>query len=209
MASKKTRSKSATKKSPAKTARKAASKKTAAAKPARKAVKKAAKTASKKSTVKAAPGISSLVGKAAPDFTMPLDDGGAVSLKDLKGKRAVLYFYPKDDTPGCTAEACAFRDNLPDFTGAGAIIIGVSKDSPDSHKKFRKKFGLNFPLASDTNKVCEAYGVWKLKNMYGRTYMGVERSTFVIDQDGIVRAEWRRVSVPGHAEEVKQALAAL
>lgn len=193
----------AKKKAAKKTAKKAAPKR-AKKKPAR----KAAKPASRKAAVKPKPGMT-LAGKAAPDFSMPLDDGGTVSRASLKGKPFVLYFYPKDDTPGCTAEACAFRDMLPDFSDAGTIVIGVSKDSTKSHQKFRQKFGLNFPLASDTDSVCEAFGVWKEKNMYGRTYMGVERSTFLVDQDGIVRAEWRKVSVPGHADEVKKALQGL
>jgi peroxiredoxin Q/BCP len=185
--------------------KKAVRKKTKA--PPRKTAKKAARKAAPRAA-KRAP-IANLAGKAAPAFTMPADDGSTVSLAGLKGKRVVLYFYPKDDTPGCTAEACAFRDELPAFTGTGAVIIGVSKDNPASHRKFRDKFGLNFPLASDTSGVCEAYGVWKEKSMYGRKYMGIERSTFVIDEDGIVRAEWRKVSVPGHATEVKNALQSL
>jgi peroxiredoxin Q/BCP len=172
--------------------------------------KKAAKRTAKKSAPKPAKAkISTLAGKAAPAFTMPMDDGTTVSLKDLRGKRVVLYFYPKDDTPGCTTEACAFRDNLPAFTRGDAVIIGVSKDNSASHQKFRKKYNLNFPLASDTSGVCEKYGVWKEKNMYGRKYMGIERSTFLIDEEGKVRAEWRKVSVPGHADEVKNALQSL
>ncbi len=186
----------------------AKSKKTA---PKKKAVKKVVKKASKKTSKKAAPAprAKSLLGKPAPDFSMPMDDGSTVALKDLRGKRVVLYFYPKDDTPGCTVEACAFRDGLPKFSASNAAIIGVSKDSVASHQKFKNKFKLNFPLASDTTKVSEAYGVWKQKSMYGRTYMGVERSTFVIDENGVVRAEWRKVSVPGHAEEVRKALEVL
>lgn len=149
----------------------------------------------------------SLVGKAAPAFTMPLDDGSTVSLKSLRGQPVVLYFYPKDDTTGCTAEACDFRDRMTAFKGA--TVIGVSKDPIKSHQKFKAKYNLTFPLASDDSGVCEAYGVWKEKSMYGRKFMGIERSTFIIDKDGKVRAEWRKVSVPGHAEEVKQALRAL
>jgi peroxiredoxin Q/BCP len=174
---------------------------------AKKAVKKTAKKAAKKSVKK--PNIASLAGKQAPAFSMPTDEGKTVSLKDFAGKRVVLYFYPKDDTPGCTTQACAFRDMMPDFKGTGAVIIGVSKDSVASHKKFRTKYGLTFPLASDTSGVAEKYGVWKEKNMYGRKYMGVERSTFLIDESGVVRAEWRKVSVPGHADEVKNALQSL
>ena len=168
--------------------------------PAKKApVKKAAKPAAKPSA--------SLVGKAAPAFTMPMDDGSTLSLKTLRGKNVVLYFYPKDDTTGCTAEACDFRDRMTAFKGA--VVIGVSKDPVKSHVKFKAKYALNFPLASDDSGVCEAYGVWKEKSMYGRKYMGVERSTFIIDKGGVVRAEWRKVSVTGHAEEVKQALRGL
>ncbi len=180
------------------------------------AVKKAKKKAAKVKAKAKAPAKSvkaptkasakSLLGKTAPDFTMPPDDGKALSLKSLRGKRVVLYFYPKDDTPGCTVEACAFRDGLPDFSKAKAVVIGVSKDTVASHQKFKKKFQLNFALASDDSNVCEAYGVWGEKSMYGRTYMGIERSTFIIDEKGIVRAEWRKVRVPGHADEVTQTL---
>ncbi len=173
---------------------------------AKKAAKKIAKTAKGVTKPTAA---KSLLGKPAPNFSLPLDDGGTLSLTSLRGKRVVLYFYPKDDTPGCTVEACAFRDRLPGFSGANAAVIGVSKDSVASHSKFRTKFKLNFPLASDDGKVCEAYGVWKQKSMYGRTYMGIERSTFIIDEHGSVRAEWRKVSVAGHADEVSKALAVL
>ncbi len=150
------------------------------------------------------------VGDKAPDFTLPADNGGKASLKALKGKPVVLYFYPKDDTSGCTAEACAFRDALPDFSKAKAAIIGISRDSVSSHDKFRKKHGLTFPLASDEDgKVCEAYGVWVEKSMYGRKYMGIERATFLIDGKGVVRNVWRKVKVPGHAKEVLEAVASL
>ncbi len=182
---------------------KAKSKKPALKKVVKKAVKKAAPKAAKKAS---AP-VSSLVGKAAPAFTMPLDDGSTVSLKDLRGQPVVLYFYPKDDTTGCTAQACDFRDRMTAFKGA--TVLGVSKDPIKSHQKFKAKYSLTFPLASDDSGVAEAYGVWKEKSMYGRKYMGIERSTFIIDKDGKVRAEWRKVSVPGHAEEVKQALRGL
>jgi len=147
------------------------------------------------------------IGKKAPAFSLPTDGGGKVSLKDLKGKKVVLYFYPKDDTPGCTAEACAFRDSLPDFSKVKATVIGVSKDSVASHEKFKKKYKLPFPLAADTDgKVCEAYGVWVEKSMYGRKYMGIERATFLIDEKGIVRNVWRKVKVGGHADEVLEAM---
>jgi thioredoxin-dependent peroxiredoxin len=143
------------------------------------------------------------VGDKAPDFTLPTDGGGKVSLKDLKGKKLVLYFYPKDDTPGCTTEACGFRDALPDFSKVKAAIVGISKDSAASHDKFKTKFKLPFPLASDEDgKVCEAYGTWVEKSMYGKTYMGIERSTFLIDETGVIRNIWRKVKADGHAAEV-------
>jgi len=150
------------------------------------------------------------IGDKAPDFAMPTDGGGKVSLKSLKGKPVVLYFYPKDDTSGCTAEACAFRDILPDFSKLDAAVIGVSRDSVESHQKFKEKYQLSFPLASDADgSVTEAYGVWGEKSMYGRKYMGIERSTFLIDKNGIIRDIWRKVKVPGHAAEVLDALSKL
>lgn len=149
-------------------------------------------------------------GSPAPDFTMPTDGGGTVRLADLKGRKVVLYFYPKDDTSGCTKEACGFRDLLPDFTGVDAVVIGVSKDSVASHDKFKSKYDLPFTLASDqTGEVCERYGVWVEKSMYGRKYMGIDRATFLIDGDGVVRRAWRKVKVPGHVEEVLEAARAL
>jgi peroxiredoxin Q/BCP len=150
------------------------------------------------------------IGDKAPDFAMPTDGGGKISLKSLKGKPVVLYFYPKDDTSGCTAEACAFRDILPDFSKLDAAVIGVSRDSVESHQKFKEKYQLSFPLASDADgSVTEAYGVWGEKSMYGRKYMGIERSTFLIDKNGIIRDIWRKVKVPGHAAEVLDALSKL
>jgi peroxiredoxin Q/BCP len=150
------------------------------------------------------------IGDKAPDFTMATDGGGKVSLKALRGKPVVLYFYPKDDTSGCTAEACAFRDTLPDFSKLEATVIGVSRDPVKSHEKFKEKYGLPFPLASDEDgKVTDAYGVWVEKSMYGRNYMGIERSTFLIDKSGVIRNIWRKVKVPGHAGEVLQAVEAL
>jgi peroxiredoxin Q/BCP len=150
------------------------------------------------------------VGDKAPSFTLPADGGGKVSLKDLKGKTVVLYFYPKDDTSGCTAEACAFRDALPDFSKVKAEIIGISRDPVKSHDKFKAKYDLPFPLASDEDgKLCEAYGTWVEKSMYGRKYMGIERSTFLIDGKGVIRNVWRKVKVPGHADEVLKAAQAL
>ncbi|MDH5722259.1 MAG: thioredoxin-dependent thiol peroxidase [Alphaproteobacteria bacterium] len=149
-------------------------------------------------------------GDKAPDFTLPTDGGGDITLSGLKGKNVVLYFYPKDDTPGCTTESCGFRDALPDFEGLNAQIIGLSKCSVKKHDKFKEKYKLNFPLASDENgSACEEYGAWVEKSMYGRKYMGIERSTFLIDEDGIIAKIWRKVKVPGHVEDVQKALAGL
>ena len=143
------------------------------------------------------------VGKPAPDFTLADQNGKPVTLSKLKGAPVVLYFYPKDDTPGCTNEACSFRDAFADFKKAGATILGVSPDGSESHAKFAKKFSLPFSLLADTgNKVCEAYGVWKEKNMYGRKYMGVERTTVVIDPKGVVRKVFPKVKVDGHSAAV-------
>lgn len=142
-------------------------------------------------------------GDKAPDFVLPTDGGGEVSLSGMEGKTLILYFYPKDNTPGCTTEACAFRDAQPNFSKIGAEVIGVSKDSVRKHDNFKKKHGLTFRLASDAdNDVCERYGVWKEKSMYGRKFMGIERSTFLIDGNGIVRKVWRKVKVAGHADAV-------
>ena len=150
------------------------------------------------------------VGDKAPDFSMATDGGGTVTLTGLKGKKVVLYFYPKDDTPGCTKEACAFRDAMPDFSGIDAEIIGVSKDPVSKHDKFKAKHNLPFTLASDEKSdVCERFGVWVEKNMYGKKYMGIERATFLIDGDGVVQNVWRKVKVPGHAQAVLEAVRAL
>ncbi len=150
------------------------------------------------------------VGTQAPDFTLPTDGNGSVTLSALKGKPVVLYFYPKDDTSGCTAEACQFRDMQPDFSGADAVIIGLSKDSVASHDKFKQKYELPFTLAADTEgTACEAYGVWVEKSMYGKKYMGIERATFLINREGIIAKIWRKVKVPGHGADVLKALAAL
>jgi peroxiredoxin Q/BCP len=150
--------------------------------------------------------VSVEIGKPAPDFTLPADGGGRIRLKDQRGKKVVLYFYPKDDTSGCTAEACGFRDRMPELARHGISVIGVSRDSVASHDKFKTKYGLPFSLASDLDgKVCEAYGTWIEKSMYGRRYMGVDRATFLIDEKGVVRAVWRKVKVPGHVEEVLKA----
>ena len=149
-------------------------------------------------------------GDKAPDFTLPTDGGGTVSLKKLKGQKIVLYFYPKDDTSGCTKEAMAFNALKSKFAKANTEIIGVSADSPQSHDKFKAKYDLTFTLASDEPKdMLEAYGVWVEKSMYGRKYMGVERTTFLIDGKGKIREIWRKVKVPGHAEAVLEAAKAL
>jgi len=149
-------------------------------------------------------------GDKAPAFTLPTDGGGTVSLAKLRGKKVILYFYPKDDTPGCTKEACGFRDNLPKFTKTDAVVIGVSKDSVKRHDNFKAKYKLPFTLAADEDgKVCEAYGVWVEKSLYGRKYMGIERATFLIDEKGVVRQVWHKVKVDGHAEEVLAAAKAL
>ena len=149
-------------------------------------------------------------GDRAPDFELPTDGGGHTRLMDLKGKAVVLYFYPKDDTSGCTAEAIAFNGLRGKFAAAGTALIGVSPDNAASHEKFKRKHDLQFALAADPERTAiEAYGVWKEKSMYGRKYFGVERSTFLIGRDGRLAKVWRKVKVPGHAEEVLAAAKAL
>ncbi len=149
-------------------------------------------------------------GNKAPSFSLPATDGRTISLNALKGRKVVLYFYPKDDTSGCTLEAQNFQALRQDFAKAETEIIGVSPDSLKSHDKFRVKYGLEFPLASDEAKaVLEAYGVWVEKSMYGRKYMGVERTTVLIDRDGNIARIWNKVKVPGHAKEVLEAARAL
>jgi peroxiredoxin Q/BCP len=149
-------------------------------------------------------------GDRAPAFRASDQEGRTVSSSDLKGKPYVLYFYPKDDTPGCTREACTFRDLLPRFLSKRVEVLGVSPDSVESHDRFKNKYGLNFRLLSDRDKaLCEAYGVWVKKQNYGREYMGVERSTFLIDQKGVVRKAWRKVKVDGHGQDVLAALSDL
>lgn len=143
------------------------------------------------------------IGDRAPDFTLPTDTGDNIKLSKLKGSPIVLFFYPKDDTSGCTAEAKSFTELGPDFAAAGAKVIGISPDSAASHAKFKSKHGLDVVLAADEEKsVVEAYGVWVEKSMYGRKYMGVERSTVLIDAKGRIAEFWRKVKVPGHAAEV-------
>lgn len=150
------------------------------------------------------------VGDKAPRFKLPTDGGDQIALGDLKGEIVILYFYPKDDTSGCTKEALAFSKDARRFRSAGARIIGISKDSPASHDKFKKKYGLKVALASDEEvKTASAYGVWVEKSMYGRRYMGMERATFLIDGKGVIRQIWRKVKVPGHSDEVLAAIKAL
>jgi peroxiredoxin Q/BCP len=148
-------------------------------------------------------------GKKAPDFTAATG-GGKLKLSDLRGKPVVLYFYPKDDTPGCTTEACGFRDSAAEFKKLKAQVVGVSKDSVARHDKFKAKYQLNFPLVSDEDgKICEKYGTWIEKSLYGRKYMGIDRATFLIDKDGVVRKIWHKVKVNGHVDAVAEALKAL
>ncbi len=146
-------------------------------------------------------------GDEAPGFDLPSSTGGKVKLNDFRGKKVVLYFYPEDDTPGCTREACSFRDNMPKFEALDATILGVSRDSLKSHEKFIAKYGLNFTLLSDEElKVHKLYDTWRLKNLYGREYWGTERSTFVIDEKGKIKKIFRKVRVDGHEQQVLQAL---
>lgn len=150
------------------------------------------------------------IGSKAPAFTLPTDGGDSVSLTALKGQPVILYFYPKDDTSGCTAEACDFNDNLSKFKRSGAVVIGVSKDSVKSHDKFKTKYDLKFTLASDEDgTVCNDYGVWVEKSMYGKKYMGIERTTFLIDGSGKITHVWNKVKVSGHVDEVLTALKSL
>lgn len=142
------------------------------------------------------------VGDKLPAFKGETADG-PISSKDLKGSNAVIYFYPKDDTPGCTIEACAFRDNLPKFTKMNAKVFGVSKDDLKSHAKFTEKFELPFVLISDNDgSICDSFGTWVEKKNYGKTYMGIERATYLVDKDGVIQQIWRNVKANGHAEEV-------
>lgn len=146
-------------------------------------------------------------GTPAPDFSLPSDGGDVLSLTQLKGKKVVLYFYPKDSTPGCTREGEDFRDLHDAFTARGAVVLGVSRDSVKRHQNFKAKHGFPFPLLSDEDgAVCTAYGVWVLKKNYGREYMGIERATFLIDETGTVEKIWRKVKVKGHAQEVLDTL---
>lgn len=149
-------------------------------------------------------------GDKAPKFALPADDGTVVTSNSLRGKNTILYFYPKDDTPGCTKEACDFRDAFPRFGNVGAEVIGVSPDSVESHRKFKKKFSLPFRLLADEDhQLADQFGVWKEKSMYGRQYMGIERTTVIIDRNGRVARIFPKVRVPGHIEEVETALRGL
>ena len=150
------------------------------------------------------------IGGAAPDFSLPASGGQIVSLADLRGQHVVLFFYPKDDTPGCTKEAISFTEHRAAFEAAGAVVLGLSKDTPAKHDRFIAKHGLGVTLLSDQDgAVIEAYGSWVEKSMYGRTYMGIDRSTFLIDAEGVLRRAWRKVKVKGHADEVLAAVQAL
>ena len=156
-----------------------------------------------KASEPAGEGIALDVGDAAPSFVLQDHAGTMISSESLRGSSYVIYFYPKDDTPGCTLEACGFRDSTPRFSAKGVKVLGVSPDSPEVHARFRKKYGLTFPLLSDPEKtLAKAYGVWVKKQNYGREYMGVERSTFAVDRHGVIRKVWRKVRVPGHVDDV-------
>ena len=147
-----------------------------------------------------------IAGQPAPGFTLPRDGGGSITLSDLRPKPVALFFYPKDDPSGCTKEAIAFTELLGAFEDAGGFVLGISKDSVEKHDKFREKHGLKVPLLSDADGgVCEAYGTWVEKSMYGKTYMGIERSTYLIDAAGQIAQVWRKVKVPGHVEAVLEA----
>ena len=147
--------------------------------------------------------MSLTVGDKAPDFTIATDGSGTFSLSEMRGHNVIIYFYPKDDTPGCTKEACEFRDSLPDFSNFSSKIIGISKDTVAKHDKFKSKYDLPFTLGADLEgDVCEVYGTWVEKSMYGRQYMGIERATFLVDKEGVLQGIWRKVKVKGHVEEV-------
>jgi peroxiredoxin Q/BCP len=149
-------------------------------------------------------------GQKAPAFTLTADNGSKVRLSDFKGRPVVLYFYPKDDTPGCTREACAFRDQHSSLKKLGAVVLGVNADDIESHQQFRDKFNLNFPLLADpAHAVAEKYGAWREKNMYGKKFMGIQRCTYLVDPDGKVAKVWKAVKVDRHDEQVLQALAVL
>jgi peroxiredoxin Q/BCP len=204
----------AAKKSTKKAVKKAVKKATkkAVKKTVKKATKKVAKTSVAKTPAKKSKKVSGMpvVGGLAPDFALQSDSKGVVSLSQYRGKNVVLYFYPKDDTPGCTREACSFQENRSNLSDANAVVIGVSPDSVERHAKFRNKYGLDFVLVSDDgHKLCEQYGVWVEKNNYGKKNMGVQRATFLIDRLGSVAYVWPKVSVDGHTDQVLAELARL
>jgi thioredoxin-dependent peroxiredoxin len=178
------------------------------AKSAKASAKEPVKAPGKESAKEA--GYGPKIGSKAPAIKLLNDSGKSVSLSDFKGKPVILYFYPKDSTPGCTTESCDFRDNLNRFTKSGAVVLGLSADSVESHRKFKEKQGLNFPLLSDPDhKALEAYGVWQEKSLYGRKFMGIVRTTFLIDGDGKIAQVFPKVKVAGHVDAVLAALAAL
>ena len=147
--------------------------------------------------------MSLTIGDKAPDFTVATDGGGTFSLLEMRGHNVIIYFDPKDDTPGCTKEACEFRDSLPDFSNSSSKIIGISRDTVVKHDKFKSKYELSFTLGADLEgDVYEVYGTWVEKSMYGRQYMGIERATFLVDKEGVLQGIWRKVKVKGHVEEV-------
>jgi len=184
---------------------KSTSKKTSVKKSAVSLTKKSTLASSRKKALTVADGLK--VGDCAPAFSLPNEQGKAVTLSEFRGKKIVLFFYPKDNTPGCTQEACSFRDGLQAIRKKGAVVLGVSADSVASHQKFSQKFDFNFPLLSDESKaMIQAYGVWKEKSMYGRKYMGIERTTVLIAKDGIISHLFPKVKVNGHYEEVLEAL---
>ncbi len=184
---------------------KSTSKKTSVKKSAVSLTKKSTLASSRKKALTVAGGLK--VGDCAPAFSLPNEQGKAVTLSEFRGKKIVLFFYPKDNTPGCTQEACSFRDGLQAIRKKGAVVLGVSADSVASHQKFSQKFDFNFPLLSDESKaMIQAYGVWKEKSMYGRKYMGIERTTVLIAKDGIISHLFPKVKVNGHYEEVLEAL---
>jgi thioredoxin-dependent peroxiredoxin len=148
------------------------------------------------------------IGDKAPEFTLVSDQNELIALKNFRGKKVVLYFYPKDETPGCTKEACDFRDQVQAFTKQNMVIMGVSKDKPKSHQKFKEKYQLPFTLLADVNgDVCQAYGVLNKKSLFGKTFLGIQRSTFLIDEEGRISNIWRKVTVNGHVQAVLEALA--
>lgn len=208
---KKVKAKTATKKATKKIAtKKAAAKKSATKKTAKKAAKATKKSATPKAAKTAAVTMTSLLGQTIPSFELPSTSGGSVSLDGLRGKKVVLYFYPKDATPGCTIEGHDFSKLLPEFEREGAVVYGISRDTLDSHQSFKEKECFDFDLLSDVDEtVCKIFDVIKEKNMYGKKMMGIERSTFVIDPAGRVAAEWRKVSVDGHAQEVLEKIKAI